>query len=75
MQIGKYLGWSDPNAHNGMGDDRWTDDVAKARKFASFIESGECWKAVSLVNPRRPDGKPNWPLTAYSVTIEKIEEP
>lgn len=73
-EIGKYLEWSDPNANRGMGDDRWTDDIAKARKFVSFQAAADCWNAVSLVRPWRPDGRPNKPLTAYSVTIEMVPD-
>lgn len=72
VHVGKYLEWSDPNAKTGMGDDRWTDDPAKAKRFDSFEAASACWKAQSKVIPRRPDGKPNRPLTAYSVSIEKI---
>lgn len=69
-KFGKYLEWSDPNAKNGMGDDGWTDDIEKAKKFATQTEAAECWQAVSLVRPMRSDGKPNRPLTAYNVCIE-----
>jgi hypothetical protein len=72
--VGKYLEWSDPDARDGRGDDRWTDDLAKAKKFATFMDAMECWKAQSTVVPFRPDGKPNRPMTAYSVTPEKIDE-
>jgi hypothetical protein len=71
---GDYLEWSDPDARDGRGDDRWTTDLAKAKKFATFMDAMECWKAQSTVVPFRPDGKPNRPMTAYSVTPEKIEE-
>lgn len=70
---GSYLQWSDPDAKRGMGDDGWTDDLAKAKKFASFAAAMECWKAQSSVRPFRRDGRPNRPMTAYSVTVEKIE--
>lgn len=71
--VGKYLEWSDPNAKRGMGDERWTGDVSKAKQFGSFSEAMECWKAESTIRPIRPDGKPNRPLTAYSITVEKVE--
>ena len=72
--VGKYLEWSDPDARGGRGDDRWTADLAKAKKFATFTDAMECWTAQSTVVPFRPDGKPNRPMTAYSVTPERIEE-
>jgi len=71
---GDYLEWSDPDARGGRGDDRWTPDFSKAKKFATFMDAMECWKAQSTVVPFRPDGKPNRPMTAYSVSPEEIEE-
>jgi hypothetical protein len=71
---GKYLEWSDPNAKKGLGDDRWTTNLDKAKKFASFADAMECWRAQSSIRPFRDDGKPNRPMTAYSVTAERIDE-
>jgi hypothetical protein len=70
---GAYLEWSDPDADNGWGDERWTSDLAKAKRFKDFIEAMNCWKAQSTVRPLRPDGRPNRPLTAFSVSPEYIE--
>lgn len=72
VQIGKYLEWSDPDARGGWGDSRWTDDPAKAKTFGSFMEASACWRERSSKRPVRPDGKPNRPLTAYSITIEAL---
>jgi hypothetical protein len=72
-QLGDYLEWSDPNARHGFGDDRWTDDVTKAQRFPSFEAAMACWTTQSTKRPFRDDGKPNRPLTAYSVTVEKVE--
>jgi hypothetical protein len=75
IERGKYLEWSDPDARGGLGDDGWTDDVDKAKRFASFTAAMECWKAQSAVHPIRwSDGKPNRPLTAYSVTVEQVDD-
>ena len=47
-----------------------TPDVEHARVFDSMIEAGECWKQISRRQPVRPwDGKPNRPLTAFTVEI------
>jgi hypothetical protein len=56
IEYGDYLEWSDPDALDGRGDDRWTSDLAKAKRFPSFAAACECWKA----------------LIAYSITIEKV---
>ena len=74
IQYGDYLEWSDPDARNGFGDDRWTPDLAKAKRFASFMAAMECWKAQSSRRPFRDDGRPNRPMTAYSVSPERIDE-
>lgn len=71
---GAYLQWSDPDALGGRGDDRWTDDLALAKRFASHDAAFECWRAQSKKVPWRPDGRPNRPMTAYSVTIEEVKE-
>lgn len=42
----------------------------QALKFPSFLHAAAYWKMESKSVPLRPDGKPNRPLTAYSVTIE-----
>ena len=69
---GDYLEWSDPNAKFGMGDEQWTTDLAKAKRFPTFTAAMECWKAQSTLAPMRPDGKPNRPLTAWSVTVQEV---
>lgn len=71
---GDYLEWSDPDARHGRGDNRWTGDLAKAKRFPSFAAASVCWKAQSKVRPLRSDGKPNRPMTAFSVTIEQVPD-
>lgn len=71
---GPYLESSDPDANDGMGAETWTDDPDKAKRFAGFMDAMDCWKAQSRVRPFRDDGKPNRPLTAYSVQPQRIDE-
>lgn len=71
-EYGDYLEWFDVNAKKGFGDDRWTDEVKKAMKFETFMDAATAWKTQSKKRPFRDDGKPNRPLTAYSVTIESV---
>jgi hypothetical protein len=70
---GDYLEWSDPDAKDGLGDNRWTSDLAKAKKFLNFMAATSCWKAQSTVRPLRDDGKPNRPLTAFSISPVRID--
>ena len=45
-----------------------TSDVDKATRYT--VEGAfELWRAVDPRDPVRPDGKPNRPLTAFSVEI------
>jgi hypothetical protein len=67
---GKYLVWSDPDANGGDGAETWSDDPVKAKRFRSRDAAFACWRARSKVTPTRPDGRPNRPMTAYSITIE-----
>jgi hypothetical protein len=66
---GLYLRSYDPEGHDGRGDADWTADLAQAKVFASPMEAFEEWRRVPNVLPVRPDGQPNRPLTAYSVTF------
>lgn len=45
------------------------DDPKNAKQFASAAEAMECWRQSFGL---RPDGKPNSPLTAWSVLVDPI---
>lgn len=60
----------DVNGWRGVGT--FTADRRKAMQFITFDEAWEFWGRRSRGYPTRPDGKPNRPLTAYSVVIEDI---
>ena len=45
-----------------------TSDPAQARLYG-MAEVLDVWNRVDARNPTRPDGKPNRPLTAYTVEI------
>jgi hypothetical protein len=49
-------------------------DPGKAKRFLSFAEAAEFWKTQSKTVPYRPDGKPNRPLTAFTVEIVVIPD-
>lgn len=66
---GQYLVECDVDARDGRGAVLATEDPAKARRFADVGEAMDYWRRVSTVLPLRPDGKPNRPLTAYTVEI------
>jgi hypothetical protein len=69
---GKYIKSFDPDAHDGRGAVTATAEPTDALQFASTIEALALWKQPSKVHPLRSDGKPNRPLTAYSVELEPV---
>jgi hypothetical protein len=70
----QYVEWYDPEAYDGRGDVQLTSDRAKAKLFASHEEAWTFWKQISKTRPKRADGRPNRPLTAFSVSIEPTED-
>ena len=44
-------------------------DLSRARLFATAADAAACWRRSNGV---RPDGKPNRPLTSYTVLIEQV---
>ncbi len=70
--IGKYVETFDPDAHGGRGDLKVTASRNKAKMFSSPGEALRYWKTQSKVQPLRPDGEPNRPLTAWTMSIEPV---
>lgn len=71
--VGGYLRRYDPEAHDGQGHMESTNDVAEAVRFETVADALRAYQAVPKKRPRRPDGRPNKPLTAF--TIEVVEAP
>lgn len=69
---GPYLENFDPEFAQGRGFASWTKDVMKAKLFQGKAEAWEFWKTQSKTRPLREDGKPNRPLTAFSVSLEEV---
>lgn len=69
---GQFLQSFDFDAADGQGFGEFSADIAKAKRFADFAEAMEFWKTVSKVRPVRSDGRPNRPLTALTVTFDKV---
>lgn len=65
--------WTPPGVDPALSDRTgladWTGNRAEAITFTSYAEAMEFWRQPSTVKPRRPDGKPNRPLTAYTVEV------
>lgn len=67
---GQYLKRYDPEAHDGQGEVIWTSDPGQAATFADIIAAHACWTQVPRSRPVRGDGRPNRPMTAFSITFE-----
>ena len=69
--IRDYMPDTDPM---GRGNLTVTHEKRLAKRFSDFHEAASFWKQQSKRNPLRPDGKPNRPLTAYTVEFERVED-
>ena len=75
----RYLAYYDVNyrprpevALSGIAD--ITHDLAKALRFPTAEAALAAWRQRSTIMPTRPDGQPNRPLTAYSMTLEEVPQ-
>jgi hypothetical protein len=66
---GKYLSFYDPEFGGGYGMAEWSTDAKEAMTFATTKAAVECYRTIPATRPRRSDGLPNRPLSAYSVEI------
>jgi hypothetical protein len=64
-----YLAWFDVDADDGRGREVVTGNIEEAMRFESQHAAMLAWATQSNVRPLRSDGKPNRPLTAYSISI------
>lgn len=70
-EAGQYL--QAYSNYAGRGIITTTLDKARALRFADLAAALAFWKQTNETHPLRPDGKPNRPLTAFTVTFESIE--
>jgi hypothetical protein len=67
---GTYLKSYTPDGHGGRGDLVVTPHRHAAKRYTNAVDARNEWARVSSTHPRRPDGKPNRPLSAFTITIE-----
>lgn len=72
---GAYLRYFDAEAAGGQGIARWTVRLADALRFHSASQALEVYNRQPHAMPTRPDGRPNRPLAAFTVSIEPLPEP
>lgn len=75
---GKYLAEYDPSREGVDPDGRpigahivVTETVAGAKRYATTADALEEWRTVNPAEPWRLDAKPNRPLTAFSINVER----
>lgn len=66
-----WLAAADVDARGGRGSARLTLVASEALAFPSMQEAFAFWRQQSTRRPLRPDGRPNRPLTAYTVEFEE----
>lgn len=69
---GAYLKRYDPDARDGVGEAEWTTDVTQALVFESAGDAMTLYRTQSTVRPWRSDGKPNRPLTAFTIEVSPL---
>jgi hypothetical protein len=69
VPVGAYLASYSPEGDGGNGVATWTRDPALAMTFATGAAATACYRAVPLNRPLRPDGRPNRPLTMFTVAF------
>lgn len=71
--VGRWVLDADPDAMDGQGMVDFTILPSRAKKFASAAAAVEFWQTQSTVKPLREDGKPNCPLTAFTVEVISLD--
>jgi hypothetical protein len=69
VPVGSYLASYNPEGAGGTGVAEWTRDPAQAMTFATAEAATACYRAIPHNRPLRADGKPNQPLTMFSVAF------
>lgn len=67
LDSGCWLESYDPDGDDGAGLIMGTNDAQDAKRFPDVGAALEEWKRPSTTRPLRLDGKPNRPLSAFTV--------
>lgn len=68
-RLNAWLKAYQPHGHGGRGHATFTRNRADAKQYASPTEAWGDWKTVSRTHPTRADGKPNRPLSAFTIEV------
>jgi hypothetical protein len=72
---GRWLKAFDPEFAGGRGIVDLTTRLEEAARFPSMQAAMACYTYRSRTLPTRPDGQPNKPMTAYTVTVAAAPDP
>lgn len=75
--IGEWLTFYDPDGGDGeypTGDIGHSPDSAGALRFPNKVTAMACVFRRAATVPTRPDGKPNRPLSAFTLVIEELPD-
>ena len=70
---GPWIESYDVDDFGGLGSAKLTDDPEKAMVWPSIVEALQARQEQSKLLPLRPDGKPNRPLSAFSLLVEPVD--
>ncbi len=68
-KVGQYVAEFYPEAFLGRGDIVTTDVLSEAKVYPSPRAAMEEWRTVPTTRRVRTDGRPNRPMTAFTVEI------
>lgn len=72
VEAGVWMQSFDAEAHHGRGEAAWTRVPREAMAFDSMEDAIAFYRTTPKTRPMREDGRPNRPLTAFTVSIEKL---
>jgi hypothetical protein len=68
----RFLKRFDPEANGGLGEVVMTNDLTQAMLFQSVGDVLSLWNTQSATVPFRDDGKPNKPMTAFTISPRQV---
>lgn len=74
LHSSEFVGWYDVDARDGRGVVHLVHHVDQALQFPNAGAALAAWRTRSTVRPTRDDGKPNRPLTAYTVEVLTVDQ-
>ena len=71
---GQFVQEYTPDGNDGRGDLLLTGNAGQAKRYPNAVAALRDWKRVSETHPVRLDGKPNRPMTAFTIRTVNVAE-